>query len=330
MKEADIRPDELMREHARLRAADVEELMARRGEFVAVPCPACEAAPREAAFEKAGFSFINCEACGTLFVNPRPTPQMLEEFYTSSASIKFWNDRIFPASDDARRASILASRAARVAELCRKHGAPVDVLLDAGAGFGTFCEEMIKTGAFGKVIAVEPSPDLAETCCRKGLDVIESPIEKVKLDAVSVVTSFELIEHLFRPEEFIRGCASVLPAEGLFVVTTPNIRGFDLSVLGRLSDNVDGPNHLNYFHTGSLAALLARCGFEVLEALTPGKLDAELVRKKILAGELDVSGRPFLEEVLIKRWDELGASFQDFLAASGLSSHLWIVARKSG
>ena len=69
------------------------------------------------------------------------------------------------------------------------------------------------------------------------------------------------------------------------------------------------------------------CGQQAPPALPP---DAELVRKKILAGELDVSGRPFLEDVLIRRWDELGAGFQDFLAANGLSSHLWIVARKSG
>ena len=31
---------------------------------------------------------------------------------------------------------------------------------------------------------------------------------------------------------------------------------------------------------------------------------------------------------LIDRWDELGADFQEFLAAHRLSSHMWLVARK--
>ena len=36
---------------------------------------------------------------------------------------------------------------------------------------------------------------------------------------------------------------------------------------------------------------------------------------------------PFLHAVLVERWEELGGQFQDFLAANGLSSHLWAVAR---
>jgi hypothetical protein len=62
---------------------------------------------------------------------------------------------------------------------------------------------------------------------------------------------------------------------------------------------------------------------------TPGKLDAELVRKAVLRGNLDLEAQPFLQTVLVDRWDELGEPFQQFLAASKLSSHLWLVARVS-
>jgi hypothetical protein len=37
---------------------------------------------------------------------------------------------------------------------------------------------------------------------------------------------------------------------------------------------------------------------------------------------------PFLRRVLIDEWDRLGWPFQQFLAANGLSSHMWVVARK--
>ncbi|MDP7020544.1 MAG: hypothetical protein QGG36_32390, partial [Pirellulaceae bacterium] len=58
------------------------------------------------------------------------------------------------------------------------------------------------------------------------------------------------------------------------------------------------------------------------------ELDAELVRRQVVEGHIDLSAQPFLREVLEVRWSELGAAFQQFLAAHQLSSHMWIVARK--
>jgi len=66
-----------------------------------------------------------------------------------------------------------------------------------------------------------------------------------------------------------------------------------------------------------------------VEVTAPGELDAELVRKKALAGLLSLEDQPFLQEVLIDGWDRLGAPFQQFLAANGLSSHMWLVARRN-
>jgi hypothetical protein len=66
----------------------------------------------------------------------------------------------------------------------------------------------------------------------------------------------------------------------------------------------------------------------VLEVQTPGKLDAELVRKKALSGEFDLSNQPFLNRVLIESWEECGDAFQSFLVDNKMSSHMWLVARK--
>ena len=137
-----------------------------------------------------------------------------------------------------------------------------------------------------------------------------------------------MIEHLYCPKDFLVSCKRVLPSGGLLILTTPNIKGFDLLVSGKDAQNVDGPNHLNYFHPKSLSCLLQQIGFEVIEVLTPGKLDAELVRKKILNGGLDVSNQPFLKQVLIDNWETAGEAFQQFLADNKLSSHMWIVAKK--
>lgn len=132
-------------------------------------------------------------------------------------------------------------------------------------------------------------------CEQKDIEVIAKPVEKVWIEGVDVITSFELIEHLYSPEDFLRSCNKCLNDEGLFVCTTPNIKGFDLLTLGKLSDNIAGPNHLNYFHSDSSKILLERCGFKVTETFKPGKLDAELVRKKVLSNELDISNKLFMQ-----------------------------------
>lgn len=330
MKEENIRPNHLVTKSLKFYNQDTRLFLKNKNRFIRIPCPACESYNHQIIFKKNGFTFVRCRKCETVFINPRPTFEMLKEFYTVSKSIKYWKDKIYPASENARRNQIFVPRAKRIFELCKKYNISTKALLDVGAGFGTFCEEIKKMALFDRIIAVEPAHSLAEACRHKGLDVIEKPIEEINNlnNKVNVITNFELIEHLYWPKDFLLNCAKMLSRKGVLILTTPNIKGFDLLILGKLSNNISGPNHLNYFHPESLNYLLQQCGFKTIEIQTPGKLDAELVRKKILSNELDISNNPFLKQVLIEQWENAGNSFQCFLAENLFSSHLWIVAQK--
>lgn len=83
-----------------------------------------------------------------------------------------------------------------------------------------------------------------------------------------------------------------------------------------------------YFNPKSISLLLEDCGFKMIEVTTHRKSDAEMVRKDILSGALDISDQPFLQCVLIEEWDNVGDAFPKFLAVNRLSSHMWIVAGK--
>jgi len=329
LKETDIRPDHLMIEQQQRYKADVVRLLSRHDEFVFVNCPACDSSDSHPRYDKDGINYVTCDRCRMMYVNPRPTPDVLEFFYANSENYAYWNAHIFPASEEARRERIFRPRAERTLDICRKYGVSTNTILDAGAGFGTFCEEMKHLNIFERVIAVEPTPGLAETCRQKGLEVIAQPIEQVTLpsNSIDVVTSFEVLEHLFSPREFMQQCWRLLAPSGLLILTCPNGRGFDVQVLETLSNTVDA-EHLNYFHPAAISQLAEACGFEVLEVTTPGKLDAELVRKRALSGEYDLSKDPFLQQVLIEEWDRVGSAFQTFLADNLLSSHMWLAARK--
>lgn len=86
---------------------------------------------------------------------------------------------------------------------------------------------------------------------------------------------------------------------------------------------------LSLFNVQSLKHLLHETGFTNVTINTPGKLDAELVRKAILNGSYKPNNS-FIEEVLINQYDKVGHAFQSFLAENNLSSHMWAYAQKPG
>lgn len=302
--------------------------MLHKADFVLVGCPACDARQFDPAYEKYGIAFVTCASCATVYANPRPRPEQLADYYSRSENYAYWNQYIFPASEGARRQKIFQPRVRKVRELCERFGIRQDTLLEVGAGFGTFCEELRKTGAFRRIIGVEPTPELAQTCRARGIEVIEARIEDAVIpEPADVVVSFEVIEHLFCPRDFLKKCFELIRPGGVLMLTCPNVRGFDVITLREKSSAVDH-EHVNLFHPESLATLLTACGFVVLEKQTPGQLDAELVRKRVLAGEFSLEGQPFLQRVLIDEWDQVGANFQRFLSDHLLSSNMLLVAQK--
>lgn len=329
LSEAELCPEDLLAEQEAAFARDIERLHARTGEFVEVSCPACAETGSREAFGKYGFAFRSCVRCRTIYMSPRPSPEVMGDYYANSENYAYWAKYIFPASESARREKIHKPWLERVVGYCDRNGVPRGTLLEIGPGFGTFAEVATASGKFGRVVAVEPTPEMAAACRARGVEVIEARVEDADLSGigpVDVVVSFEVIEHLFRPADLPRQAARLLKPGGLLVVSCPNGLGFDVAMLGARSQAVDA-EHVNLFNPESLAMLLDAAGFEVVESGTPGRLDAEIVREVALKEGPQSLPDPFMRRVLLDDWDTLGWPFQQFLASNGLSSHMWVAAR---
>lgn len=329
IKETDIRPDNLRSGQIAALQADVARMVSRRSEFVKVLCPACGASECNQRWEKYSLCYVECEQCKTVYVNPRPSPKILEWFYKDSENYRYFADKIFPASEAVRRENIVRPRLDRILEICERYKIQRDVMVEIGSGFGTFCEEAMISKAFEEVIAVEPTPELARACRARGINVVDKPVEQIDLaeNFANVVASFEVIEHLFDPASFISACAQTMQVGGLLVLTCPNLYGFEIDVLESHSDAVD-VEHLNYFHPESLSALVKKQGLEVLEIMTPGLLDVDLVRKKMDSKEFKLPADNFMHRLVCNDNEAILRNFQQFLSSNNLSSHMWLVARK--
>ena len=138
LSENEIRPQELMSEQQRRFANDIDRLHEHLGRFVKVACPACGGKDSHFEWEKYKLSYVSCANCRTIYINPRPPPDVLEHYYRNSENYAYWNDVIFPASEDVRREKLFKPRAERLIDICRRHGGEGGTLLEVGAGFGTF------------------------------------------------------------------------------------------------------------------------------------------------------------------------------------------------
>jgi 2-polyprenyl-3-methyl-5-hydroxy-6-metoxy-1,4-benzoquinol methylase len=327
LSEAELCPADLLAGQEAAFARDIARLRIRRGEFVAVDCPACGGVERRPAFAKFGFDFVGCADCGTIYMSPRPSPAVMGAYYASSENYAYWAKHIFPASEAARREKIHKPWLERVRAYAERHGVARGTLVEVGPGFGTFAALADASGHFARVLAIEPTPEMAAACRARGVTVVEKRIEEVagEVEGADILVAFEVIEHLFAPRDFLAQCARLVRPGGLLVLSCPNGEGFDIAMLGAGALAVDA-EHVNLFNPASLARLVTAHGFEVLEATTPGRLDAEFVREAALKGEIALA--PFLRRVLVEEWDRLGWPFQQFLAEHGLSSHLWLAARR--
>ena len=329
LSESELCPDALLAGQEAAFARDVERLQQQRDRFVEVVCPACDNSDTEPAFEKLGFAYVTCRTCGTLFMSPRPSEPVMAAYYAGSENYRYWAKRIFPASEATRRRKLHEPWLARVLDYARRHGISTGRLVEAGGGFGTFAAVARASERFDEVVVVEPTPEMAAACRARGVTVVQRRFEEVddEVAPAEVLVGFEVIEHIFQPKRFVAQCHRLLRGGGLLVLSCPNGEGFDIRMLGPASLAVD-PEHVNLFNPRSLRRLVESHGFEVLEISTPGRLDVEFVHRAIRDGVVPAPHDPFLRRVLVDEYEHLSDPFQRFLADNGLSSHMWMAARK--
>ena len=328
MREHEIRPEALLKRYLELSAEDASECFGDATR-AAVACVACGGSDGSFQFEKHGFAYVRCAACGTLFLSPRPTSAAFEAFYRNSESSRYWAEVFFPSVAEIRREKLFRPRVDRLARVCRERDVRVKRLVDVGAGYGIFLDEWRAQFPQTELLAVEPSASLARECRSKGLTVVEEIVENVTghEGSADVVTCFEVLEHVHTPLEFVGVLKGLARAGGYVCVSTLCVDGFDLQMLWEKSTQISPPLHINFLSVRGFERLFARAGFEDIVVTTPGELDVDIVRNGAERDPGILVGHRFLQAVLAR--DSTSVRFQEFLSANQLSSHAWITGRRA-
>lgn len=324
MKEQEIRNIDVLNKYLELVKEDVHSLF-DFSSFLSINCPACKSAKSIYEFTKIGFKYVRCGNCSTVFVNPRPSLEMLKEFYSKSNSTNFWVNDFFKPVARARRKNIFMPRAEYFnSRLKAKEGC---VIGDIGAGFGLFLEELRKIAPNNNYVAIEPSIEMSSICLEKGFKTTPLCFEDIdERETFDYLTAFELLEHLADTESFLKKAYSLLKPNGYLLMTTLNIFGFDILLLWDKSKSIAPPHHLNFFNPSSITRLLNDVGFKVIEISTPGQLDWDIVEGMIKRESIDL-GR-FWNLLASDGSTESKKELQDWIWRNNFSSHMRILAKK--
>ena len=262
MKEEDIRPTEIFQEYIRLAKIDTARFFGSAPRFQN-SCPVCQnqGVP---SFEKSGFQYENCNSCNTLFVNPLPSQEAFNKYYTLAPSVNYWASTFYKLTSESRREHLWKPKANAIGEFMQQEGIRAHQIIDIGGGFGIFAEEITKLGLIPPVI-IEPGPLLAKECRDKGFMVIEKFLEDVNWEDLPIgpklFVSFELFEHLHSPRNFRSRLNKVMSSGDYFLLTTLSCTGIDIATLWENSNSITPPQHILFLNPEAMRTLLEDFGF---------------------------------------------------------------------
>jgi SAM-dependent methyltransferase len=147
------------------------------------------------------------------------------------------------------------------AKAARRPGDRPGVVIEAGSGEGYGVELLHRAGA-DRVVSLDYDGETlaharAAYPASIGGSALRTNLAALPLATASavVITSFQVIEHLWTPEEFLAECARVLEPDGLLVLSTPNRCTFSPG-LGR-TQKPPNPFHAREFDAEELRDLVA-------------------------------------------------------------------------
>jgi SAM-dependent methyltransferase len=234
-----------------------------------IPCALCGNGSFKAHYSCEGFFYVRCDRCGLVQINPQPERAEVTRRYREGSGAEYL---AYELKNEAAflRLQEMALEDAGFEEL------ETGRVLDIGCATGALLEKLRNRGWACTGVEISPSNEYARK--ERGLDVRNLPLEENRFPAASfdAVLASHLIEHLNDPAGFVAEVHRILAPGGCFIVTTPNIAGFQARLFRNHWRSAIF-DHLYLFSIKTLSLLLTHRGFTVDRIRTWGGLAAGTV-----------------------------------------------------
>jgi SAM-dependent methyltransferase len=218
-------------------------------------CPACGSADDRQLFHKSGGTYVACNKCKMVYLNPVLKDDALEDYYRNNhqlqgavvaADFEFYS-RLYLKG--------LAAAGKQVGSLGR--------ILDVGCSTGGFLD--IAKSAGWECHGLELNHEEAAIAKSKGHAVQESHLSKATFsEPFDVISLWDVFEHIKDGQSFLLDARKYLRPSGVVLVQSPSRDSLAAKILQAHCNMFDGLEHVNLFGLDSLRMLCDRAGYEVV------------------------------------------------------------------
>lgn len=139
-------------------------------------------------------------------------------------------------------------------------------ILDVGCGWGNFLQ--ILNDNHLPYLGIDISEEAVAICREKGLNCLKADLinlSKGSRQKYSVITFFQVIEHLKNPLEYLKASKKLLKKNGILLITTPNNNSPLRFLFGPKWSVYNTPSHYFFYSKKTLGRLLKIAGFNKFE-----------------------------------------------------------------
>lgn len=243
------------------------------------------------------FTLEECERCGFVMTNPRPTEKDLPAYYKSDAYISHSNK---PANltDRVYKFSRYFTLKWKLHLVKRYSVAGPDSILDFGCGTGDFLARCKKHGL--QTFGVEPSRVARQKAAQQTNATIWEDASGTDQE-FDVITLWHVLEHVPLFHQTLDQLRDLLATDGTMFIAVPNLKSLDSQQYGQYWAAYDVPRHLWHFSRETMRKILSQHQLTLVKTV-PMKLDAYYVS---LLSEKYMQQRPGIRNMakaLIHGW----------------------------
>lgn len=325
LKEEKVRPQRIFNSYLKLSIKDTNFFFRKKKKIV-FKCPACNKQGKKI-FSKLIFDYDICNECYSFYHSPRYKEENFKLFYKNGKSVKYWGSDFYKQTSKSRVKFLWIPKIKLIKKIINTKKVKINHLIDIGSGFGDFLN-LAKKKICSNTIGIEPSKIFNKIYLENKHSFINKNIEDISSKDLpsnnsKLFTSFELFEHVFDPNKFVKKIYEIMKKGDILILSTLSGTGLDISTLGKNSKSINPPHHINFLNPYSMKILFNKHKFKVLDLFTPGKLDIDIMQNNI-----DKIDDLFWKNFILKSTKEEKNKMQKFLQNNNLSSHMWIVCQK--
>lgn len=213
------------------------------------------------------FAAMQCNSCGLVYLNPRPSVSEFERIYPPSYHAFDFSAEEFGFVHKVRS----RLEANRLLALCKDLGDDAKIL-DVGCGDGFHLRLLRDFGNKNWTLnGLDASEKAVEAANKSGIKAHLGTAENNDLPENTYDLAFliQTIEHVEKPNEVLPAICRVLKPNGKLIIVTDNTDSLDFKLFKNgYWGGYHFPRHWNLFNRRALTQLAEKSGFEVAEMTT--------------------------------------------------------------